>query len=80
MNSRNAETIVPRNAVYANHDAKLKKFSPAAGSKAPFALKIFAVVKIFINSGPVKPFCSDWESVFLWNYSNADFTKSWVNN
>ena len=38
-----------RNAIYANRDAKL---SPAAGRKAHFAHKIFAVVKIFINSAP----------------------------
>ena len=37
------------NAIYANHDAKLL---PAMGGKACIAHKIFAVVKIFINSAP----------------------------
>ena len=38
------------NAIYANRYAKL---SPAAGGKACFTHKIFAVAKIFINSAPV---------------------------
>ena len=37
------------NTIYANCDAKL---SPAAGRKPHFDHKIFAMVKIFINSAP----------------------------
>ena len=39
--------------IYANCDANLEKFLPAAGGKAHFTQNIFAVAKVFINSAPV---------------------------